>query len=113
MGPAHNTLLLWLEYTGWIFEAVGGVLLGWEALFKRRDYKLTKDKIETMTDDAFAGTEWVDGKGHVLTGTPNAKEKLKEQRKEILSERTQSAARWGPAILVAGLLMHAAAKLLD
>jgi hypothetical protein len=98
-----------LEYFGWAFEAIGGVLLGWEALFKVSDRERMKNRIAVVTDEALAGIEWVEGKQVIRPGL--TADQLKEKLPEIMEERTQTKARLGLALLLVGLLLHGLAKL--
>ena len=101
-----------LEYLGWAFEAVGGILLAWAALFKTNDRERLKNRIAVITDKALAGIEWAEGGKHVIHPglTPD---QVKEQLIEIMEDRTQSKARWGLVLLLLGLGIHGFAKFLE
>jgi hypothetical protein len=100
-----------VEYVGWIFEAVGGILLAWEALFRWSDRERVKNRIAVITDQALAGVEWVEGKQVIRPGlTP---EQVKEQLNGIMEMGTQIKARFGLVLLLLGLLLHGAAKHLE
>jgi len=98
-----------LEYFGWVFEAIGGVLLAWEALFKVSDRERMRNRIAVVTDEALAGIEWVEGKQVIRPGL--TADQLKEKFGEIMEERTQTKARLGLVLLLVGLLLHGLAKL--
>ena len=99
-----------LEYVGWALEAVGGVLLAWEALFKTDDRERLKNRVAVITDKALAGVEWVEGKQVIRPGLSS--DEVKEQLVEIMEDRTQNKARWGLVLLLIGLGFHGFAKFL-
>jgi hypothetical protein len=100
-----------LEYLGWALEAVGGILLAWEALFKTADRERLKNRIAVITDKALAGIEWVEGKQVIRPGLTS--DQVREQLVEIMEDRTQNKARWGLLLLVIGLGLHGFAKFLE
>ncbi len=100
-----------LEYLGWALEAVGGILLAWEALFKTADRERLKNRIAVITDKALAGIEWVEGKQVIRPGLTS--DQVREQLVEIMEDRTQNKARWGLILLLIGLGLHGFAKCLE
>lgn len=100
-----------LEYLGWALEAVGGILLAWEALFKTADRERLKNRIAVITDQALAGIEWVEGKQVIRPGLTS--DQVREQLVEIMEDRTQNKARWGLILLLIGLCLHGFAKCLE
>jgi hypothetical protein len=100
-----------LEYLGWALEAVGGILLAWEALFKTADRERLKNRIAVITDQALAGIEWVEGKQVIRPGLTS--DQVREQLVEIMEDRTQNKARWGLILLLIGLCLYGFAKCLE
>jgi len=105
-GPSLVVLLL--EYAGWALEGIGGILLAWEALFKKTDRDRLKNRIAVIMDDAFKGVEWEQGKETIQAreGADGVKERLVD----LMEGRTQTTARWGLLLLLLGLLLHGIAK---
>ncbi len=109
MQEHHSTTALAVSLAGLALEAMGGLLLAMEDLYKYEDLQKLKNALNVVNHPAMKGITWLETHGIVLYPGDDPDKKLEE----LPIKHNQSVARLGFWLLFSGILLHGFERVLS